>query len=110
MSSPRLSAARMLQEILEKKLFLSDVRSQLDSLQEQDKAFAHMLVLTALRRLCSVKKQLKIHIKKKLPAKAKIAEYLLIMATVEILYLNTPSYAVLNTYVELVKKQTDKYI
>jgi len=110
MSSPRLTAARMLQDILEKKLFLSDVRFHLDSLKGQDTAFANMLVLTALRHLYSIKKLLKKYVKKKLPTKAKTGEYLLILATVEILYLNTPSYAVLNSYVELVKKQTDKYI
>ncbi len=110
MSSPRLTAALILQDILEKKLFLSDVRSQLDSFDTSDRALANMLILTALRRLCFIKKSLKPHIKKKLPIKAKLAEYLMIVAAVEILFLNTPDYAVLNSYVELVKKQTDKYI
>lgn len=110
MPSPRLSAAEMLRDILEKKLFLSDVRSVLDSFSSQDKAFANMLLLTALRHLVYLEKVLSTYVKKKLPAKAALVRYFLLLGITEILYLKTPDYAVINTYVDLTKKQADKYI
>ncbi len=110
MSSPRLVAAQMLESILEKRLFLSEVRSFSDSLEKQDTSFVNMLVLTALRHLPRLKKNLKTYIKKRLPAKSRLAEYLILAAATELLYLKTPDYAVINSYVDTIKKQFDRYI
>ena len=110
MSDIRLQATIMLQEILEKRTFAQDVKTHLDSTLETDTAFANMLLQTSLRHLVYIKKILKNFIKKKLPASSQMAYYALILGATEALYLNTPDYAVINSYVEIVKKRLDKYV
>lgn len=109
MSDPRLTAALILQQILEKKIFVSEAKACFE-LSEQDNAFVNMLVLTSLRRLVFIKKILKRFVKKKLPPRAALAQYALILGTSEILYLKTPDYAVINSYVEIIKSSLDKYV
>ena len=55
MSDPRLTAALILQQILEKKVFASEAKACFEP-SEQDNAFVNMLVLTSLRRLVFIKK------------------------------------------------------
>lgn len=110
MNEPRHIAVEMLQEILTKKVFFSEVKLSRTDLSSQDSAFINMLVLTTLRHLVFIKKTLKKFVKKKLPANVAFGEYALYAATAEILYLNTPDYAVINSYVEIIKKATDKYV
>lgn len=110
MNEPRHIAVEMLQEILTKKVFFSEVKLSRTNLSSQDSAFINMLVLTTLRHLVFIKKTLKKFVKKKLPANVAYGEYALYAAATEILYLNTPDYAVINSYVEIVKKATDKYV
>lgn len=110
MSDPRLTAASMLQRILEQKIFLSEAKNALEGHTETDTAFVNMLVLTSLRRLVYLRRVLKQFVRKKLPAQAAFAEYALILGTTEILCLQTPDYAVINSYVNLVKSQSDKYV
>lgn len=110
MSDARTQAVLMLQEILEQRLFLSEAKNRLDSQAEVDNAFINMLLLTALRRLVYLRRILKKFVKKKLPRQAAFAEYALLLGATEILYLNTPDYAVINSYVNLVKIRLDKYV
>lgn len=110
MNSPRHIAVKMLKDIIDNKKFFSEIKLTYSNLSSQDLAFTNMLVLTTLRHLVFIKKTLKRFIKKKLPSNTGIAQYALQTATAEILYLNTPEYAVINTWVELVKKETNKYI
>ena len=110
MSDSRLTAVLMLQEILEKHQFVSEVKTRFDQQPEADSAFINMLLLTTLRRLVGLRKILKQYVKKKLPPQSKLAEYALLLGTAEILYLRTPDYAVINSYVDLVKKRLDKYV
>lgn len=100
----------MLRQILEQKIFLSEAKNALENQSETDTAFVNMLVLTALRRLVYLRRIFKQFVRKKLPFQAVIAEYALLLGTAEILYLQTPDYAVINSYVNLVKTKTDKYI
>lgn len=100
----------MLQEILEKRIFFSEVKTAFDSADEQSNAFVNMLVLTSLRHLVYLRKILKQHITKKLPEKASFVNFVLLAAAAEIIYMETPDYAVINSYVDLAKKATDKYI
>ncbi len=109
MSDTRLNAVLILQEILEKKAFYSDARQRF-KISEQDNAFVNMLILSSLRHLVYTKKVIKQFAKKKLPPKAALAHYALILGTTEILYLQTPDYAVINSYVEITKKALDKYV
>ena len=105
--SARETATFALQKIIKEKVFFSEIK---ESIPTQDAPFVNMLVLSALRHLVFIKKSLKQFAKKKLPEKVSIAEYALILGTTEILYLNTPDYAVINSYVEIVKKHTDQYV
>lgn len=110
MSDIRLTAVLMLQEILEKHTFVSDVKTRFDNQPEADSAFINMLLLTTLRRLTGLRKILKQFVKKNLPPQSRLADYALLLGTAEILYLRTPDYAVINSYVDLVKKRLDKYV
>lgn len=100
----------MLQEILEKRIFFSEVKTAFDSSDEQSNAFVNMLVLTSMRHLVYLRKVLKQHITKKLPEKASFINFVLLAAAAEIIYMETPDYAVINSYVDIAKKATDKYI
>lgn len=110
MSTIRQTAVEMLKEVLENKSFFSEVKTEQNKFSAQDSAFANMLVLTAFRHLVFIKKTLKKFIKKKLPASAINGQYALILGATEILYLNTPDYAVINSYVEITKHLADKYV
>ncbi len=110
MSEPRLEAALILQKILEQKIFAAEAKSHLDSSEETDLAFVNMLIQTSLRHLVYIKQVLKTFIKKKLPKDSQFGYYALILGTTEILYLNTPDYAVINSYVEITKKNLNKYV
>ena len=110
MCNPRLTAACMLQEIISAKIFLSEAKGRLESAGEQDNAFVNMLLLTALRHLVYIRKIIKQYVRKKLPAQSAFAQYALILGITEALYLDTPDYALINSYVDIVKKQLDKYV
>lgn len=110
MSDPRQIAAEMLQKVLTDKAFFNDIKNASDSLVGKDAAFANMLVLTTLRRLVFLKKVLKQYAKKKLPEKAAFAEYVLLLGLTEILFMDTPDYAIINSWVDIAKKKTDKYV
>ena len=110
MIDPRQQAAETLQDILEKHCFFSEIKNISSPAEQQNTAFLNMLVLTALRRLVFLQKVISAFAAKKLPAKHAFARYVLILAAAEILFLDTPDYAVLNSYVNLIKKQNDKYV
>lgn len=110
MSTSRLYSALTLQKILEKKLFLNEAQKQVPQASNQDMAFQNMLLLTCLRHLPYLKKILKSHTRKKLPASLAFATYALYLGITELLYLKTPDYAVINSYVEIIKQQLNKYV
>lgn len=110
MADPRLQTALILQDILENKTIASEAKQHIDSVAEKDLAFSNMLLQTSLRNLVYIKKVLKNFIKKKLPANSKLALYVLILGATEILYLNTPDYAVINSYVDITKNKLNKYV
>lgn len=110
MSETRQLAVQMLKDVIENNTFFSDVKSQNENTSSQDSAFINMLVLTALRRLVFIKKTLKKFVKKKLPADVSFGEFALILGTTEILYMDTPDYAVINSYVDITKHNTNHYV
>ena len=77
---------------------------------DDDNAFVMMLTLTALRKLVYIKSILKTLITKKLSKQNIIGQCALILGSVELLYMKTPDYAVINSYVNLVKARTDRYV
>lgn len=108
MSDSRLTAVLILRDILERQIFLNEAKSR--NAVKDNGAFINMLLLTTLRRLCYVENILKKYITRKIPAKQKAAWYALILGTVEILWLETPNYAAINSYVECAKKLSGKYV
>lgn len=110
MSNIRQTAVEMLKDVLENKNFFSEVKTKQSLTSSQDSAFVNMLILTTFRHLVFIKKVLKKFVKKKLPATAVNGQYALFLGTAEILYLNTPDYAVINSYVEITKHLADKYV
>lgn len=110
MADSRLNSVLALQEILEKKIFLNEALEHFSAADGSGRAFQNMLLLTALRKLVFLRKILKIYSKKKLSASSAVALYALYLGITELLYLETPPYAVINSYVDIVKKQLDKYV
>lgn len=102
----RRQCVEILEQILEQSLFFNALKSQIN---DKDLPFANMLVLTALRNLTAVQTVLKKYLLKKIPNKNKSAYYALVLALTEIFYLKTPDYAVINEYVNITKKTTDRF-
>lgn len=110
MNDPRQQAVETLQNILENHRFFSEIKNEGSFSGHKDLAFLNMVILTALRRLVFLQKVISVFAAKKLPDKHAFARYALILASAELLFLDTPDYAVLNSYVNLIKKQNDKYV
>lgn len=104
--SLRLQCIKTLKKILEENVFFNTLKSEF---KVQDTAFANKLILTALRRKTAVDKLLSSILTKKIPNKDKILKYVLLAGSIEILYMDTPDYAVINEYVEISKKLTGKF-
>lgn len=95
MYTNRILAISTLQNIIDNKVFF---------IKTED-AFTNMLVLTSLRHLVYINQIIAKYSKKMSPA-----HNLLVCAIVEILYLDTPDYAVLKSYVDIAKDGHDKYV
>ena len=107
MANPRLLSAKILQKILEEKVFFGDLKKQIP---EKDLPFCNMLLLTSLRRLTAIKQILRGYLSKKIPNKHRLAEYLLLNAITEILYMETAEYAVINETVKNIRNSCDKFL
>ncbi|MBE6454635.1 MAG: RsmB/NOP family class I SAM-dependent RNA methyltransferase [Alphaproteobacteria bacterium] len=77
---------------------------------DDDNAFVTMLTLTAFRKWVFIRKILKNLSSKKLSNQNIAAQCAIILGAVELLYMQTPDYAVINSYVNLIKEKTDKYV
>ena len=107
MPSVRVDAAHILQAVLEDKVFFGELKKQIP---EKDLPFLNMLILTALRHLIPLNTVLAQFIRKKIAHKNRLAHYLLVLATAEILYMNTAPYAVINETVGAIRRTTDKFL
>ncbi len=107
MQNLRIKAAQTLQSVLEDKVFFGELKKQFS---EKDLPFANMLILTALRRYVALRAVLHSFLSKKIPNKHRFAEYLLILAECEILYMQTAPYAVINETVANIRKTTDRFL
>lgn len=104
--SVRQDCVIILQKIVEEKAFFSNLKNELN---ENDMPFANMLVLTVLRHLPGLQNILNRFVRRKIPAKNKVLEYVLLCACAELLCVETPDYAAINEYVNLAKKLTDRF-
>lgn len=107
MQNLRIKAAQALQSVLEDKVFFGELKKQFS---EKDLPFANMLILTALRRYVALRAVLHSFLSKKIPNKHRFAEYLLILAECEILYMQTAPYAVINETVANIRQTTDRFL
>ncbi len=73
--------------------------------QKSQENFANMIVLTSLRNMQYINKVIEQFAKK-----PKQTKPILICAVAEMLYLDTPDYAVINSYVEITKRSFSKQI
>jgi 16S rRNA (cytosine967-C5)-methyltransferase len=79
-------------------------------LDERDKAFVHLLVLTALRRNGQIENVISNFVKRKFK-KNQILSYIIKIAVTQILYLDIPNYSIVNTTVEISKKYgSEKFV
>lgn len=107
MINDRAEYAEIMQRILKSEANFSSIKKEIN---ENDKAFANMLIMTAFRQLIFIRDEvLPQFVKKKIPTKQQILNYILYLGTTELLFLNTPDYAVINSYVEAAKFKTDKF-
>lgn len=107
MANQRLICAKIVQKILEDKIFFGDLKTQIS---EKDLPFCNMLILTVLRRLTALQQILRHFLNKKIPHKHRFAEYLLLGAIAELLYMQTAEYAVIDETVKNVRKTCDKFL
>lgn len=82
--------------------------SFLDS--EFDSAFAKMLSHTVFRHYVSINAILTQFITRKIPNKYQLAQTALICAITELLLMNSATYAVINSYVDIIKKHCSPHI
>lgn len=107
MINPRLLSIKIIQKILEDKAFFGDFKKQIP---EKDLPFCNMLVLTTLRHLPALQQILQRYLNKKIPNKHRLAQYLLLGAIAEIMYMETAEYAVINETVKNIRNNCDKFL
>ncbi len=107
MKNPRINAGQILQSIMEDKVFFGELKKQIS---EKDLPFINMLILTTLRNYQALQIVLSGYMRKKIPNKHRMAQYLLTLAVAEILFMNTAPYAVINETVANIKKTTDRFL
>lgn len=108
MSDNREIATQILFQTFSKRSFLDF--ETLDKNPDSDRGFIKMLVMTTTRRYEFIRKVIRQFAPKRLPEKAAYANYALAAAVTELLFMDTPDYAVINSYVSLIKKHCDKYV
>ena len=110
MNSSRQIAVEVLVRIFNEQLFFSEAKVRSKAEERTDLPFVNMLVLTTLRHLVFIRRVLNRFIKKPHCGALRFADCALWAAATEMLFLDTPDYAVINTYIGLIKKCHDKYI
>jgi 16S rRNA (cytosine967-C5)-methyltransferase len=106
----RRAAALLLQRILRQRLPLDDVlesEPSLKPLEPRDRAFVRLLVATILRRLGQVDAILERCLERPLGAKAQAAQDILRLGAAQLLYLDTPPHAAVDTSVELAAESAE---
>ena len=104
--SLRLECVTCVRKILEEHVFFKACKQ---NFRPQDLPFANFLILTALRRKAVLDKVFAKLIRKKIPHKNRILNDVLLLGATEILYMKTPDFAVINEYVQIAKRLTDRF-
>jgi len=98
----RAAAVEALSRVLRRRLAL-DEALDLSGLEERDRAFARLLVAGTLRRLGQIDDLLRRCLEHPLPAKAALAEDILRVGTAQLLFLDTPAHAAVDTSVQMTR-------
>lgn len=107
MAENRAEYAEILKSILEENASFSIIKN---AISDKEKGFFNMLFMTTFRQLTFIKTEvLPQFVKKKIPQKQNLLNYILYLGIAEILFMDTPDYAVINSYVEVAKLKTDKF-
>ena len=80
-----------------------------DKLSKRDKAFVYNLISLCMRRNNQIIEIYKKYPNKPINKKLKNLNSILTLATAELIWLNVPEYAVLNSYVDLTKKLNEQH-
>lgn len=106
----RQMAVRVLAAVLRDRHPFDEAFDQIGSeeryktLEPRDRAFAHLMVLTALRRAGQLRAMIANFIEKKLPKKRGHLDEILLTAAAQLVFLKTPPHAVINLAVFQVQK------
>ncbi len=107
MAENRAEYAKILKSVLEENASFSIIKN---TISDKEKGFFNMLFMTTFRQLTFIKNEvLPQFVKKKIPQKQNLLNYILYLGIAELLFMDTPDYAVINSYVEAAKFKTDKF-
>ncbi|MFP6733383.1 MAG: transcription antitermination factor NusB [Rhodospirillales bacterium] len=106
MDFDRRLALSALARILDKQRHLEDALAEAEAslgaeVQPRDRAFAHNLVATTLRRLGQIDALIDALLDRPMPAKAHGARQILRLGAAQLMFLGTPAHAVVDTAVDL---------
>lgn len=109
--SAREAALALLGDVLERQRPLDEAitrHASFDQLEPRDRAFAHRLVLTTLRRLGEIDALLARFMARPLPERRSVARNALRLGAAQLLFLETPAHAAVSTAADLVAAQEPK--
>lgn len=103
----RYAAFQVLERVLRQgktlELALTDVMAKCVELSEADRAFAHALIMTVLRRQGQLNHLIRLVMPKALPARRAAVQTILCMGTAGLFFMKLPAHACVDTAVELAK-------
>ncbi len=109
MDMPRQIATTILGAILDNRMPLDDAFEAVPGgMEGRDRAFVRQLVTTTIRRLGHIDLLINECLTKPLPPKMKVVRNILRLGITQLLYLDVPDHAAINTSVDLLSKQKDK--
>lgn len=100
----RLAAASALERIRRQRIDLGRAFTPPKGISASDRAFAYTILTTALRRRGQIEAVLADFLEKELPARAGITGSILATAATELLFLNVPPHAAINSAVSLCRE------
>lgn len=106
----RKTALNILSKIIDEKYFIDSAINQMNLKSSDDRAFLNMLILTCFRNMTFLNNSLVKYLDKPIKNKNREAKYILYLAITEILFLNSPDYAVLDSYVKLLSKGKNDFM
>ena len=117
MNQQTLKSSRYIATNIWKKIFYKNSQfnfeinnnNEFNKLSKRDRAFVYNLISVCMRRNNQIREIYKKYPSKPINKKLKNLNSILTLATAELIWLNIPAYAVLNSYVDLTKKFNEKH-